>query len=93
MGVVNVTPDSFSDGGLYLDPEKAVARAEQLIEEGASIIDIGGESTRPGVTVSSASVPRVRTPVSEEEERKRVLPVIGELKRRRPETIVSVDTY
>jgi dihydropteroate synthase len=93
MGVVNVTPDSFSDGGLYLDPEKAVARAEQLIEEGASMIDIGGESTRPGATVSSATVPRVRTPVSEEEERKRVLPVIRELKRRRPGTVLSVDTY
>ena len=93
MGIVNVTPDSFSDGGLYLDPEKAVARAEELIAEGASIIDVGGESTRPGVAVGSGSAARVRTPVSEEEERKRVLPVIRELKRRRPETLVSVDTY
>jgi dihydropteroate synthase len=95
MGVVNVTPDSFSDGGLYLDPEKAVARAEQLIVDGASIIDVGGESTRPGVgvMVSGSAVARVRTAVSEEEERKRVLPVIRELKRRRPETVVSVDTY
>jgi dihydropteroate synthase len=95
MGVVNVTPDSFSDGGLYLDPEKAVARAEQLIADGASLIDVGGESTRPGVGVlaSGSAAQRVRTPVSEEEERKRVLPVIRELKRRRPETVVSVDTY
>jgi len=95
MGVVNVTPDSFSDGGLYLDPEKAVARAEQLIAEGASIIDIGGESTRPGagVMASGIAVPRVRTAVSEEEERRRVLPVVRELKRRSPETVVSVDTY
>lgn len=95
MGIVNVTPDSFSDGGLYLDPGTAVARAEQLIADGASIIDVGGESTRPGAVVvtSGAAVPRVRTPVSEEEERKRVLPVIRELKRRRPETVVSVDTY
>jgi dihydropteroate synthase len=95
MGVVNVTPDSFSDGGLYLHPEKAVARAEQLIADGASIIDVGGESTRPGVGVmaSGSEVARVRTAVSEEEERKRVLPVIRELKRRRPETIVSIDTY
>ncbi len=84
MGVVNVTPDSFSDGGLYVDAEKAVVRAEQLLEEGATIIDIGGESTRPGVSGES---------VSEEEERRRVLPVIRDLKRRRPNAVVSVDTY
>ena len=83
MGVVNVTPDSFSDGGLYIDAEKAVARAEQLLEEGATIIDVGGESTRPGAT----------EPVSEDEERRRVLPVIRDLKRRRPNAVVSVDTY
>src|SRR5260370_599411 len=83
MGVVNVTPDSFSDGGLYFDAEKAVVRAEQLLEEGATIIDVGGESTRPGAS----------EPVSEEEERRRVLPVIRDLKRRRPDAIVSVDTY
>jgi dihydropteroate synthase len=83
MGVVNVTPDSFSDGGLYIDAEKAVVRAEQLLDEGASIIDVGGESTRPGVSEL----------VSEEEERRRVLPVIRDLKRRRPEAVVSVDTY
>ena len=82
MGVVNVTPDSFSDGGQYLDPAQAVARAEQLLAEGADIVDIGGESTRPG---SNASV-------SEEEERKRVLPVIVELRRRRPDAVISVDT-
>jgi dihydropteroate synthase len=83
MGVVNVTPDSFSDGGLYIDAEKAVVRAEELLDEGATIIDVGGESTRPGTT----------EPVSEEEERKRVLPVIRDLKRRRPSAVVSVDTY
>ena len=83
MGVVNVTPDSFSDGGLYLDAEKAVAHAEQLLSEGAAIIDVGGESTRPGAGAT----------VTEEEERKRVLPVIRDLKRRRPDAIVSVDTY
>ncbi|MGA2459232.1 MAG: dihydropteroate synthase [Terriglobales bacterium] len=83
MGVVNVTPDSFSDGGVYIDAEKAVVRAEQLLDEGATIIDVGGESTRPGATES----------VSEEEERGRVLPVIRDLKRRRPDAVVSVDTY
>jgi dihydropteroate synthase len=88
MGVVNVTPDSFSDGGLYMDAEKAVVRAEQLLDEGASIIDVGGESTRPGASVSAGS-----ESVSEEEERRRVLPVIRDLKKRRPDAVVSVDTY
>jgi dihydropteroate synthase len=82
MGIVNVTPDSFSDGGLYIDAEKAVVRAEQLLDDGAAIIDVGGESTRPGAA----------EPVSEEEERRRVLPVIRDLKRRRPDAVVSVDT-
>jgi dihydropteroate synthase len=82
MGIVNVTPDSFSDGGLYIDAEKAVVRAEQLLDDGAAIIDVGGESTRPGAT----------EPVPEEEERRRVLPVIRDLKRRRPDAVVSVDT-
>jgi dihydropteroate synthase len=106
MGVVNVTPDSFSDGGLYFDAEQAVVRAEQLLDDGASIIDIGGESTRPGASVASArhddltqatreaiSEASAAKPVSEEEERNRVLPVIRDLKRRRPDAIVSVDTY
>jgi dihydropteroate synthase len=83
MGIVNVTPDSFSDGGLHIDAEKAVVHAEQLLDDGADIIDVGGESTRPGAA----------EPVSEEEERKRVLPVIRDLKRRRPDAVVSVDTY
>src|SRR5260370_6795700 len=82
MGVVNATPDSFSDGGLYIDAEKAVVRAEQLLDDGATIIDVGGESTRPGAS----------EPVSEEEERRRVLPVIRGFKRRRPDAVVSVDT-
>ena len=82
MGVVNVTPDSFSDGGEYIDAAKAVAHGERLFDEGATIIDVGGESTRPGSEV-----------VSEEEERRRVLPVIRDLKQRRPEAVISVDTY
>lgn len=105
MGIVNVTPDSFSDGGLYIDAGKAVSHARQLLDDGASIIDIGGESTRPGTPVASVaasldmsveaprSEPLVRKPLSEEEERQRVLPVIRDLKRRCPEAIVSVDTY
>jgi dihydropteroate synthase len=106
MGIVNVTPDSFSDGGLYFDPGKAVERALQMIEEGADIIDVGGESTRPGVRVASSSAEAEpnekktqesaspdKTAVSPEEESRRVLPVITELKKLRPNAIVSVDTY
>jgi dihydropteroate synthase len=83
MGIVNVTPDSFSDGGLYLDAEKATAHAMQLLDEGADIIDIGGESTRPGAKVA----------VNAEEELKRVLPVVAVLKKHRPDAVISVDTY
>jgi dihydropteroate synthase len=83
MGIVNVTPDSFSDGGLYLDFEKAIERALQLLDEGADIIDVGGESTRPGAKIA----------VSAEEELGRVLPVITALKKQRPEAVISIDTY
>lgn len=98
MGVVNVTPDSFSDGGVNIDAAKAVAYAERLLDEGASIIDVGGESTRPGAAVAgsgdaSAATSDERSAVSEDEERRRVLPVIRDLKRRRPQAVVSVDTY
>lgn len=83
MGILNVTPDSFSDGGLFLDPEKAVLRAERMLEEGADIIDVGGESTRPG----SKSV-------SKDEELKRVIPVIkGIRKKLNKKIFISIDTY
>ena len=97
MGVVNVTPDSFSDGGLYLDPARATAHALQLLDEGADIIDVGGESTRPGVRVVAAPQPPAsstdKVPVSAEEELRRVLPVITELKKLRPTAVISIDTY
>jgi dihydropteroate synthase len=97
MGIVNVTPDSFSDGGLYLDSGKAADHALQLLDEGADIIDIGGESTRPGASVVLASPkPEGQTPkvaVSAEEEVRRVLPVITSLKKRRPDVVISIDTY
>ncbi len=97
MGIVNVTPDSFSDGGLYLDSEKAISHALRLLEEGADIIDIGGESTRPGASVvASPPVEGLRTTkiaVSAEEESWRVLPVITELKKLRPDAVISIDTY
>lgn len=80
MGVVNVTPDSFSDGGRYLDPAAAVAHGIALAGEGADILDIGGESSRPGAE-----------PVSPEEERRRVIPVVAELARS-TSCLLSVDT-
>ncbi len=79
MGILNVTPDSFSDGGAYFSPESALSRAEEMIQEGADLIDVGGESTRPGAE-----------PVSPEEEIRRVLPVVQGLVQRG--YIVSVDT-
>lgn len=81
MGILNVTPDSFSDGGIYFDPEKAVNRGIELEVEGADIIDVGGESTRPG-----------STPVPIEEEIRRVIPVIKELSAR-VKVPISIDTY
>lgn len=81
MGILNVTPDSFSDGGKWNDMDRAMAHAAQMIEEGATIIDVGGESTRPGYTM-----------ISDEEEISRVVPMIRELKKRF-DVAVSVDTY
>jgi dihydropteroate synthase len=107
MGIVNATPDSFSDGGQFLDRDKAVEHAERLLDQGAEILDIGGESTRPGARVEGTAAkegaekqavpnnaaPNLKTAVSAEEELGRVIPVIAELKRKHPAAIVSVDTY
>jgi dihydropteroate synthase len=96
MGVVNVTPDSFSDGGAFFDRDQAIAQAEHMLEQGADILDIGGESTRPGarVDVASTAPPTAGTvAVSAEEEQKRVLPVIAELKKKHPTAVLSIDTY
>jgi dihydropteroate synthase len=82
MGILNVTPDSFSDPGEFFDPEKAVSHAMHMLDEGAGIIDVGGESTRPG-----------SDPVPPEEELRRVVPVIREILSERPDTIISIDTY
>ncbi len=81
MGVVNVTPDSFSDGGLFLDPGAAVAHGLELVEEGAEILDVGGESTRPGAE-----------PVAAEEELRRVLPVVEGLAAMASGATISIDT-
>jgi dihydropteroate synthase len=94
MGVVNVTPDSFSDGGLFLDRDKAVEHALRLLDDGADIIDVGGESTRPGAKVGpGGQAGEPPKGVSEKEELERVIPVIRQLKQKRPKTVVSVDTY
>lgn len=81
MGIVNVTPDSFSDGGHFFDPRQAMDHALQLIQDGADWLDIGGESTRPGAD-----------PVSEEEELARVIPVIEGVVKAQPDVPISIDT-
>ena len=81
MAILNVTPDSFSDGGKFLDKDSAVRQAVKMIEEGADIIDIGGESTRPG-----------SEPVDEDEEIRRVIPVIKEVLSQKPDAVISIDT-
>jgi dihydropteroate synthase len=90
MGVVNVTPDSFSDGGMNIDRDRAVEYAIKLMQDGAEIIDVGGESTRPGAKVSGAGSGAA---VSEKEELDRVIPVITAVKEKHPKAIISVDTY
>jgi dihydropteroate synthase len=101
MGVVNITPDSFSDGGLFLDPQAAIAQALKLLEEGADIVDLGAESTRPDSRVSSragspaAGAEESSPPpaVSAQQEQDRLLPVLEGVLAARSGAIVSVDTY
>lgn len=88
MGVVNITPDSFSDGGQFLDTDAAVGRAMQLLDEGADLLDLGAESTRPG-SHAGGDAPSV----SADEEQARLLPVLEGILKARPEAILSVDTY
>jgi dihydropteroate synthase len=88
MGVVNITPDSFSDGGSFPDPQAAVAHGIRLIEEGADLLDVGAESTRPGSRAGGADAA-----VNAEEEQARLLPVLQGILRARPDAILSVDTY
>ena len=82
VGVLNVTPDSFSDGGDFLDPDTAATHAAAMLDEGARIVDVGGESTRPG-----------SERVTPEEEASRVVPVVERILAERPEAIISIDTY
>jgi dihydropteroate synthase len=82
MGILNVTPDSFSDGGRFVSVEAAVEEAAVMLDEGAHILDIGGESTRPNAT-----------PISTEEEQARVIPVIVAILKERPGAVLSIDTF
>ena len=89
MGILNVTPDSFSDGGAYIDLSTALHRVERMIAEGAIIIDVGGESTRPG----GHTYGKGAEVVDEDREKSRVIPVIEAIQLRFPETLISIDTY
>ena len=82
MGVLNVTPDSFSDGGQFVDAESAFRHAERMVQEGAAILDVGGESSRPG-----------SEPVGLEEELRRVIPIVHRIRVRFPDLFLSIDTY
>jgi len=86
MGILNVTPDSFSDGGRFLSRDRAVAHALKMLEEGADLLDIGGESTRPGTPVAESGIPAA-------EELRRIMPVTEDILRERPDAVLSVDTY
>jgi len=82
MGILNITPDSFSDGGKYLSTSRAIDRAFAMVDHGADIIDIGGESTRPGSDF-----------ISKDEELQRIVPVIKEIRNQDSEILISIDTY
>jgi dihydropteroate synthase len=86
MGVLNVTPDSFSDGGRFFVPDEALAHAERMVAEGADVLDIGGESTRPATFTTGE-------PLAAEEELRRILPIIRAIVERLPNVPISVDTY
>jgi dihydropteroate synthase len=93
MGVVNITPDSFSDGGSFLAPEAAVARCMQLLEDGADLLDLGAESTRPGSRAGGMEGSADAPAVSANEEQARLLPVLEGILKVKPHAVISVDTY
>ena len=92
MGVLNVTPDSFSDGGVHFDAQSAIEAGDAMLEAGAAMVDIGGESTRPGAPTATPGQ-RSSPAISAEEELRRILPVLTELRARHPGSFLSVDTY
>lgn len=89
MGILNVTPDSFSDGGAHQGVDAALDRVDRMVSEGAGVIDVGGESTRPRGSVYGEGA----AAVAEDEELRRVLPIIEATARRFPEVVISIDTY
>jgi len=91
MGIINVTPDSFSDGGRYHSPDLAVEHGLQLLDEGADILDIGGESTRPGTALEGEAA--AKSAVNADQELERILPVIEALCKERPGALLSADTH
>ena len=93
MGIVNITPDSFSDGGRFFAPESAIEHAFGLLDEGADILDLGAESTRPGSRAGGAPGTPQAPAVTAEEEQERLLPVLEGILKARPDAILSVDTY
>jgi len=93
MAVVNITPDSFSDGGNFLNPQAAIDHALQCLDEGADILDLGAESTRPGSRAGGAPESAHAPAVSADEEQARLLPVLKGILSARPSAVVSVDTY
>jgi dihydropteroate synthase len=93
MGIVNITPDSFSDGGSYFSPEAAVTRGLQVLEEGADLLDLGAESTRPGSRAGGAEGTALAPAVSADEEQARLLPVLEGILKARPNAVISIDTY
>lgn len=86
MGILNVTPDSFSDGGKFFSRESAVRHGLQMLDAGADLLDLGGESTRPGTKVAESGIPAG-------EELRRIIPVLEDLLKERPQAIISADTY
>ena len=93
MAVVNITPDSFSDGGAFLDPQAAIEHALRAFEEGADIIDLGAESTRPGSRAGGVPGTQQAPSVSADEEQARLLPVVEGVLKTRPHAVLSIDTY
>jgi dihydropteroate synthase len=86
MGILNVTPDSFSDGGKFFSRESAVRHGLQMLDAGADLLDLGGESTRPGTKVAESGIPAG-------EELRRIIPVLEDLLKERPQAVISADTY